>query len=166
MHKMTTCMLNTISYVSARHVAFLAGSVKNHNRGTVLKNAINCTWLLVCYTKTCQWMEMHTLYVTLCTEKHCMWRNYIHPLNGPLSRTTQVSHTRKVKPIWILLEQETVGGSGIRWAVCKSAPRSRQLTTPAPTTQFLQAGCPSCRPTNSVKALKAFRNACEETTQK
>jgi len=26
-----------------------------------------------------------------------------------------------------------------------------------PTTQFLQAGCPSCRPTNSVKALKEFR---------
>jgi len=25
-----------------------------------------------------------------------------------------------------------------------------------PTTQFLQAGCPSCRPTNSVKALKAI----------
>jgi len=24
------------------------------------------------------------------------------------------------------------------------------------TTQFLQAGCPSCRPTNSVKALKAL----------
>jgi len=24
-----------------------------------------------------------------------------------------------------------------------------------PITQFLQAGCPSCRPTNSVKALKA-----------
>jgi len=28
-------------------------------------------------------------------------------------------------------------------------------TTPAPH-QFLQAGCPSCRPTNSVKALKAL----------
>jgi len=25
-----------------------------------------------------------------------------------------------------------------------------------PTTLFLQAGCPSCRPTNSVKALKAL----------
>jgi len=24
-----------------------------------------------------------------------------------------------------------------------------------PTTLFLQAGCPSCRPTNSIKALKA-----------
>ena len=40
--------------------------------------------------------------------------------------------TRKVKPIWILLEQETASGSGISWAVCKSAPRSRQITTPAP----------------------------------
>ena len=40
--------------------------------------------------------------------------------------------TRKVKPIWILLEQETVSGSGISWSVCKSAPRSRQITTPAP----------------------------------
>ena len=39
--------------------------------------------------------------------------------------------TRKVKPIWILLEQETVSGNGISWAVCKSAPRSRQITTPA-----------------------------------
>jgi len=33
---------------------------------------------------------------------------------------------------------------------------SRQITTPAPHhSVFLQAGCPSCRPTNSVKALKA-----------
>ena len=28
---------------------------------------------------------------------------------------------RKVKPIWILLKQETVSGSGISWAICKSA---------------------------------------------
>jgi len=40
--------------------------------------------------------------------------------------------TRKVKPIWILPKQETVSGSGISWAVCKSAPCSRQTTTPAP----------------------------------
>ena len=64
--------------------------------------------------------------------------------------------TRKVKPIWILLKQETVSGSGISWAVCKYASRSRQITTPAPHhSVFLQAGCPSCRPTNSIKALKA-----------
>ena len=40
--------------------------------------------------------------------------------------------TRKVKPIWILLKQETVSGSGISWAICKLAPCSRQTTTPAP----------------------------------
>jgi len=53
-----------------------------------------------------------------------------------------------------LLEQETVSGSGICWAIYKSALHPRQPCQ-HPTTQFLQAGCPSCRPTNSVKALKA-----------
>jgi len=37
--------------------------------------------------------------------------------------------TRKLKPIWISLKQDTVSGSGISWAICKSAPRSRQITT-------------------------------------
>ena len=40
--------------------------------------------------------------------------------------------TRTVKPIWILLKQETVSGSGISWVIRKSAPHSRQITTPAP----------------------------------
>jgi len=76
-----------------------------------------------------------------------------------LSGTTRVSRyqkgkTRKVKTNLDLLEQETVSGSGICWAICKSAPHPRQPRQHA-TTQFLQAGCPSCRPTNSVKALKA-----------
>ena len=39
---------------------------------------------------------------------------------------------RYVQPIWILLKQETVSGSGISWAICKSAPRSRQITMPVP----------------------------------
>jgi len=39
--------------------------------------------------------------------------------------------TGKIKPIWILLKQEVVSGSGISWAICKSAPRSRQITVPA-----------------------------------
>ena len=50
-----------------------------------------------------------------------------------------------------------MSGSGISWAVCKSAPHSRQITMPAPHYSFLQAGCPSCRRTNSVKALQANR---------
>jgi len=35
----------------------------------------------------------------------------------------------------------------------------QKRTTPAPNhSVFLQAGCPSCRPTNSVKALKAIQS--------
>jgi len=30
------------------------------------------------------------------------------------------------------MKQEIVSGSGISWAICKSAPNSRQITTPAP----------------------------------
>ena len=68
--------------------------------------------------------------------------------------------TKKVNPIWILLKEETVSGSGISWAICKSALSSRQITMPAPhRSVFLQAGCPSGCPTNSVKALKGLTSS-------
>jgi len=44
----------------------------------------------------------------------------------------ELAGTIKVKPNWILLKQETVSGSGISWAICKSAPCSRQTTTTEP----------------------------------
>ena len=64
--------------------------------------------------------------------------------------------SRKVKPIWILLKQDTVSGSGISWditQVCNLLQTDNHDSTPS--LSFLQAGCPSCRPTNSIKALKA-----------
>ena len=39
--------------------------------------------------------------------------------------------------------------------VCTSLQTDNHASTPP--LSFLQAGCPSCRPTNSVKALKAYR---------
>ena len=58
--------------------------------------------------------------------------------------------TRKVKPIWILLKQETVSGSGISWAICKSAPRSRHITMPAPSLSFYRPDAlPAAQPTTS-----------------
>ena len=66
--------------------------------------------------------------------------------------------TGKVKPIWILLKQETVSGSGISWAICKSALRSRQITTPAPHHSVFTGRMPFCHTTNSVKSLKANSN--------
>jgi len=59
--------------------------------------------------------------------------------------------TRKVKPIWILLKQETVSGSGTSWVMCKSAPRSRQITTPAPhhSVFYRPDALPAAQPTAS-----------------
>ena len=59
--------------------------------------------------------------------------------------------TRKVKPIWILLKQETVSGSGISWAICKPAPCSRQITTPAPhhSVFYRPDALPAAQPTAS-----------------
>ena len=80
-----------------------------------------------------------------------------------LSGTTRVSRYQKGKTNLVSLKQETVSSIGINWATCKSAPRSRQITMPAShrSKSFLQAGCPSCRPTNSVKALKAQKKKRE-----
>ena len=59
--------------------------------------------------------------------------------------------TRKVKPIWILLKQETVSGNGISSATCKSAPHSRQITTPAPhhSVFYMPNALPAAQPTAS-----------------
>jgi len=59
--------------------------------------------------------------------------------------------TRKVKPIWILLKQETMSGSSISWAICKSAPCSRQTTTPAPhhSVFYRSDALPAAKPTSS-----------------
>jgi len=61
----------------------------------------------------------------------------LNGLNRPYTGSTTDSqsgrrYTHTVKPIWILQKQETVSGSGISWAVCKPAHRSRQITTPSP----------------------------------
>ena len=47
---------------------------------------------------------------------------HTHTFNSPFSGLPGWAGTRKVKPIWILLKQETVSGSGIRWASLHLAP--------------------------------------------
>jgi len=81
---------------------------------------------------------------------------FIHPFNGPLSGTTQVSRYQKGK---INLDFTEARDSEWQWnplghmQVCTSLQADNHTNTSL--LSFLQAGCPSCRPTNSVKALKA-----------
>ena len=41
-----------------------------------------------------------------------------------------LANTRKAEPFWILMKQKMMGGSGISWTICKSAPCPRQITMP------------------------------------
>jgi len=63
--------------------------------------------------------------------------------------------TRKVKPIWILMKQEIVSSSGNRWAICQFAPRSRQITMPAPHHSVFYR--PDALPAAQPKASKNWR---------
>ena len=56
------------------------------------------------------------------------------------------------EPIWILLKQGTVSGSGISWAICKSAPHPRQITMPAVHHSVFTGRMPFLLP-NSIKYL-------------
>ena len=75
------------------------------------------------------------LFITLLTlSKHWIKQTHTHThtrLTAIFPGLPRWAGTRKVKPIWILLKQE-VSGSGNSWAICKSAPCSRQITTPTP----------------------------------
>ena len=51
-----------------------------------------------------------------------------------------------------------VSGSGISWAICKSAPRSRQITTPAPHHLFLQAFLPLNQQRQSTEGKSTNNN--------
>jgi len=82
------------------------------------------------------------------------------------SRTTWVSWHQKGKPFWILLEQEMMAW---QWhqldhmhIICTSLWTDNHASTSP--ISILQAGFPSCNPTNSVKALKdtpALNQRCQ-----
>ena len=102
-------------------------------------------------------LQMHRDCATC--HKHTHTHTIVLRLFWILSRTTRVIRYQKGKTNLDLLEQEIVSGSGICWAMCKSAPHPRQITTPTSHhSGFLQARCPFCCRTISVKALKANMN--------
>ena len=78
------------------------------------------------------------------------------PVNGPLSGTTRVSRYEKGKTN---LDFTEARDSEWQWhqlghmQVCTSLHTDNHASTPP--LSFLQAGCPSYRPTNSEKALEA-----------
>jgi len=89
--------------------------------------------------------------------RHSNTHTHTHPINGPLSETTRVSRYHKFKTN---LDFTEARDSEWQWnplghmQVCTSLQTDNHASTPP--LSFLQAGCPFCRPANSVKALKAI----------
>jgi len=67
----------------------------------------------------------------------------------------QKGKTRKVKTNLDLLQQEIVSGSGICWAICKSAPHPRQPCQ-HPTTQFFTGRMPFLPPNQQRQSTEGI----------
>ena len=126
-------------------------------RSSVSQAPSSCRSLLAkdrAWSASCSsWLGLFSvLFTTRTTHTH----THTHPFNCPLSRTTRVSRYQKGKTN---LDCTEARDSEWQWheldhmQVCTSLQTDNHASTPP--LSFLQAGCPSCHPTNSVKALKA-----------
>ena len=77
-----------------------------------------------------------------------LWPSLGPPLNAYQKGKTNLDFTEAEDSEW---QWHQLG----HMQVCTSLQTDNQASTPP--LSFLQAGCPSCRPTNSVKALKAHK---------
>ena len=101
-------------------------------------------------------------YACTQTNRHTNRHTHTHTrLTALLPGLPGWADTRKAKPNWILLKQETVSGSGIGWAICKSAPRSRQITMPAPHYSIFYR--PDALPAAQPTASKHWRQLHRQT---
>ena len=79
---------------------------------------------------------------------------HTHPFNGPLSGTTWVSRYQKGKTN---LDFTEARDSGISWTICKSALRSRQISTPVPHHSVFYR--PDALPATQPTASKHWRHS-------
>jgi len=101
-----------------------------------------------------RWLVRTTAIATVLTHTHTHTHNRLTALCPGLPRWAD---TRKVKPIWILLKQETMSGSGISWAICKSAPCCRRQPRQHPTSQFFTGWMPFMPPNQQRQSTEGKR---------
>jgi len=100
--------------------------------------------------------EKDTVHACTRARTHARTHTHTHTFNGSFSGSTQVSRYQKGKTN---LHFNEARDSEWQWHQLGHVQVWTLLQTDnyvsAPLLNFLQAGCPSCHPTNSVKALKA-----------
>ena len=113
---------------------------------------MNCrTHLTICWL----WCTLQQQKYRQVRTNHTHTHTHTHTFNGPLSGTTWVSRYQKGKTS---LDFTEARDSEWQWhqlghvQVCTSLQTDNHASTPP--LSFLQARCPSCHSTNSIKALK------------
>jgi len=89
------------------------------------------------------------------------WCTHIHSSCNGCSQDCNTRTHAHTHTMGILLKQETVSGSGISWTICKSAPCSRQITTPAPHNSVFYR--PDALPATQPTASKHWRHKTPKT---
>ena len=112
----------------------------------------------IVWDRICCWLHrMVALIVVSGLRAQIGYASHTHRLTTLFSGLPRWAGTRKVKPIWILLKQETVSGSGISWAICKSAPCSRQTPTLAPHHSVFADQMPFLPPNQQCQSIEGNR---------
>jgi len=93
--------------------------------------------------------EFHSVQRVVITGYGYTWE-YIHPFNGPLSRTTLVSQYQKGKLIWTVLNQETVASAG------PYASLHLAITTPAPHHSVFTGRMPLLPPNQQCQSIEGI----------
>jgi len=125
------------------------------------------SWCGSVWSRTCWWPRRSLAQTARTTPCLC---THSRRLTAHCPGLRGWAGTRKVKPIWILLKQETVSDSGIGWAICKSASHSRQITTPAShhSVFYRSDALPAAQPTASKhwrRSLQVYAVALKHTTR-
>ena len=171
----TSVFLHMVFGLNSFRVEFRTGVVSDAllQCGNAVQNIIILIiiWWYIVYL-ACNIFSEFTLYsivfkcVMCCLNRFCLSVNCMKMFGIILHTHTRLTAlfkglprwagTRKVKPIWILLKQEAVSGSGISWAICKSAPRCRQTTTPAPRHSFFTGRMPFLPPNQQRQSTEGI----------
>jgi len=156
----TTSMMTTIT-AHIIHVSLWQRRTTDTEDIVKLVRTYNLKWINFISCEHMQQSRICALYnPTVMKQRAMQDSTHTHPFNGLCPGLPGWASTRKVKPVWILLKQETVSGSGINWAICKSASRSRQITMPAPHHSVFTGQMPFLSPNQQRQSTEGMCCPC------
>ena len=135
------------------HMQFL------HQKGeTLLRRSV--LWLLVklCWLSDISRSLSHGVYTLEPAVRH----THTHTrLTAPCPGLPGWAGTRKIKPVWILLEQETVSGSRISWAICVSTSLQTDNHASTPLLSFFTGRMPFLPPNQQCQSIEGCTASCK-----